>query len=159
MLRVNPVCLGFCLNITWFLLQLPNLLFYGPPGTGKTSTILAAARELYGWEWLTSFTDYCMPTPNLCKHCVCGFQLYSGCIHQSVFPVCSSPQARAVPTESWSWTPLMREGFRWSEKVKTFAQLTVAGHRTEQVQVSLTLYTLVPVYGLKMSYLGTDKQP
>lgn len=28
--------------------DLPNLLFYGPPGTGKTSTILAAARELYG---------------------------------------------------------------------------------------------------------------
>ncbi|KAG7228929.1 hypothetical protein INR49_008707 [Caranx melampygus] len=30
--------------------ELPNLLFYGPPGTGKTSTILAAARELYGPE-------------------------------------------------------------------------------------------------------------
>ncbi|CAJ0959883.1 unnamed protein product [Ranitomeya imitator] len=30
--------------------KLPNLLFYGPPGTGKTSTILAAARELYGPE-------------------------------------------------------------------------------------------------------------
>jgi replication factor C subunit 2/4 len=29
-------------------LQLPNLLFYGPPGTGKTSTILAAARDLFG---------------------------------------------------------------------------------------------------------------
>ncbi|XP_014669473.1 PREDICTED: replication factor C subunit 4-like isoform X2 [Priapulus caudatus] len=28
--------------------DLPNMLFYGPPGTGKTSTILAAARELYG---------------------------------------------------------------------------------------------------------------
>ncbi len=28
--------------------QLPHLLFYGPPGTGKTSTILAAAREIYG---------------------------------------------------------------------------------------------------------------
>ncbi|KAL0226939.1 hypothetical protein P9112_014263 [Eukaryota sp. TZLM1-RC] len=28
--------------------DLPHLLFYGPPGTGKTSTILAAARELYG---------------------------------------------------------------------------------------------------------------
>ncbi|XP_064638961.1 replication factor C subunit 4-like isoform X2 [Lineus longissimus] len=28
--------------------DLPNLLFYGPPGTGKTSTILAAARQLYG---------------------------------------------------------------------------------------------------------------
>eukprot|EP00069_Balaena_mysticetus_P017838 bmy_11084T0 len=30
--------------------DLPNLLFYGPPGTGKTSTILAAARELFGPE-------------------------------------------------------------------------------------------------------------
>lgn len=30
--------------------DLPNLLFYGPPGTGKTSTILAAARSLYGPE-------------------------------------------------------------------------------------------------------------
>ena len=30
--------------------DLPNLLFYGPPGTGKTSTILAAARELFGNE-------------------------------------------------------------------------------------------------------------
>ncbi|XP_077391601.1 replication factor C subunit 4 isoform X2 [Festucalex cinctus] len=30
--------------------DLPNLLFYGPPGTGKTSTIIAAARELYGLE-------------------------------------------------------------------------------------------------------------
>ncbi|XP_041358628.1 replication factor C subunit 4-like isoform X2 [Gigantopelta aegis] len=28
--------------------DLPMLLFYGPPGTGKTSTILAAARELFG---------------------------------------------------------------------------------------------------------------
>lgn len=28
--------------------DLPHFLFYGPPGTGKTSTILAAARELFG---------------------------------------------------------------------------------------------------------------
>ncbi|NXC70464.1 RFC4 factor, partial [Anhinga anhinga] len=46
--------------------DLPNLLFYGPPGTGKTSTILAAARELYGGlffnlvyimhvSWITDF--------------------------------------------------------------------------------------------------------
>lgn len=28
--------------------KLPHLLFYGPPGTGKTSTILAAARSMYG---------------------------------------------------------------------------------------------------------------
>ncbi|KAE9552288.1 hypothetical protein FO519_004505 [Halicephalobus sp. NKZ332] len=27
--------------------KLPHLLFYGPPGTGKTSTILAAARQIY----------------------------------------------------------------------------------------------------------------
>jgi replication factor C subunit 3/5 len=27
--------------------QLPHLLFYGPPGTGKTSTILAAAKQIY----------------------------------------------------------------------------------------------------------------
>ena len=28
--------------------RLPHLLFYGPPGTGKTSTILAAARRMFG---------------------------------------------------------------------------------------------------------------
>lgn len=33
-----------CLNGS----DLPNLLLYGPPGTGKTSTILAAARQLFG---------------------------------------------------------------------------------------------------------------
>ncbi|XP_061170521.1 replication factor C subunit 4-like [Saccostrea echinata] len=32
--------------------DLPNLLFYGPPGTGKTSTILAAARSLFGTEMM-----------------------------------------------------------------------------------------------------------
>ncbi|XP_064614958.1 replication factor C subunit 4-like [Liolophura sinensis] len=36
--------------------DLPNLLFYGPPGTGKTSTILAAARELFGPELYRSRT-------------------------------------------------------------------------------------------------------
>ncbi|XP_014788076.1 replication factor C subunit 4 [Octopus bimaculoides] len=34
--------------------DLPNLLFYGPPGTGKTSTILAAARELFGHDMYRS---------------------------------------------------------------------------------------------------------
>ena len=28
--------------------NMPHLLLYGPPGTGKTSTIMAAARKLYG---------------------------------------------------------------------------------------------------------------
>ncbi|CAM0137894.1 Subunit of heteropentameric Replication factor C (RF-C) [Umbelopsis sp. WA50703] len=31
--------------------RLPHLLFYGPPGTGKTSTILACARRLYGFNY------------------------------------------------------------------------------------------------------------
>jgi replication factor C subunit 2/4 len=31
--------------------NLPHLIFYGPPGTGKTSTILAAARELFGKDY------------------------------------------------------------------------------------------------------------
>jgi replication factor C subunit 3/5 len=31
--------------------KLPHLLFYGPAGTGKTSTILAAARRLYGEKY------------------------------------------------------------------------------------------------------------
>lgn len=34
----------------WLKLKLPHMLFYGPPGTGKTSTILALARQLYGYE-------------------------------------------------------------------------------------------------------------
>lgn len=28
--------------------DIPHMLFYGPPGTGKTSTIMAAARQLFG---------------------------------------------------------------------------------------------------------------
>ncbi|KAK9429031.1 P-loop containing nucleoside triphosphate hydrolase protein [Lipomyces doorenjongii] len=31
--------------------KVPHLLFYGPPGTGKTSTILAIAREIYGYNF------------------------------------------------------------------------------------------------------------
>jgi len=34
--------------------DLPNMLFYGPPGTGKTSTILAAARDLFGADMFRS---------------------------------------------------------------------------------------------------------
>jgi replication factor C subunit 3/5 len=53
--------------------KLPHLLFYGPAGTGKTSTILAAARRLYGDKyqgmtlevWLLVFTANAPPNCHL----------------------------------------------------------------------------------------------
>jgi hypothetical protein len=36
--------------------NLPHLLLYGPPGTGKTSTIVAAAKRMYGASKYSSMT-------------------------------------------------------------------------------------------------------
>lgn len=33
------------------------MLLYGPPGTGKTSTILALARELFGFDQTFNFSE------------------------------------------------------------------------------------------------------
>ncbi|RNA03190.1 Replication factor C subunit 4, partial [Brachionus plicatilis] len=68
--------------------EFPNFLFYGPPGTGKTSTILAAARELFG--------------PELMKTRVLEL---------------NSSDERGIN--------VIRE------KVKTFAQFTPSGHRSD----------------------------
>ncbi|CAF1031637.1 unnamed protein product [Brachionus calyciflorus] len=68
--------------------EFPNFLFYGPPGTGKTSTILAAARELFG--------------PELMKSRVLEL---------------NSSDERGIN--------VIRE------KVKTFAQFTPSGHRSD----------------------------
>ena len=37
------------------------MLFYGPPGTGKTSTILALARQLFGYVSLNIHKEQCSP--------------------------------------------------------------------------------------------------
>ncbi len=37
--------------------NLPHLLFAGPPGTGKTASAVAIAKELYGEDWRSNFSE------------------------------------------------------------------------------------------------------
>ena len=37
--------------------NLPHLLFSGPPGVGKTGSAICVARELFGENWMGSFTE------------------------------------------------------------------------------------------------------
>ncbi len=81
--------------------QLPNLLFYGPPGTGKTSTILAVARELFGWASIT-----------LCI-CMSVFMVEL----QSVLNWFTNFFAAVLSwwrVKCWSWMHQMKEVFRWA---------------------------------------------
>jgi replication factor C subunit 2/4 len=46
---------------------MPHFLFYGPPGTGKTSTILALARELFGYGSCSSSFLMVCASPDMIK--------------------------------------------------------------------------------------------
>lgn len=53
--------------------DLPNLLLYGPPGTGKTSTILAAARQLFGDMYRDRYILLHCLAPNLKTRLSCVY--------------------------------------------------------------------------------------
>ena len=80
--------------------QLPHLLFYGPPGTGKTSTALAIARQLFGYEPLknlNSCTAFSCFRSAALNNNASGTEQHAVCTCVSVprLKSLASPQARA----------------------------------------------------------------
>lgn len=82
--------------------NLPHLLLYGPPGTGKTSTIVAAAKRMYGPKAYGSMTlelnasdargidvSFFLPYWSIHFSSLCYFVVFSLPSHQPCFYVLS----------------------------------------------------------------------
>jgi len=73
--------------------NLPHLLLYGPPGTGKTSTIVAAAKRMYGGS-----AAYSRMTLELNASDARGINVRSPSFFNSCVFVARSSNARALKT-------------------------------------------------------------
>jgi len=106
--------------------DLPNLLLYGPPGTGKTSTILAAAHQLFG----DIYKDRCVMFLYFCLNSWCAPLLaFQGLIFLVVLTVFSSSLFSSRILELNASDERGIQVIR--DKVKTFSQLTASGVRPE----------------------------
>ncbi|CAG2062225.1 unnamed protein product [Timema podura] len=122
--------------------DLPNLLFYGPPGTGKTSTILAAARQLFGDIYKHSLS------------CLCVILLYP-IPAQNIMSPLTTVQS---PFRILELNASDERGIQVvRDKVKKFAQLTASGVRPDAhadmgrnpgVKLSMTAQTWVEILEL-----------
>ncbi len=106
--------------------KMPHLLFYGPPGTGKTSTILAAARRLYGPNYGSMTLE------------VCGLEflfLDPGLIFAALLHACSSMHptievSMLFATKLKSLPELKSFSGSWRKFFALNSYITLVGYRT-----------------------------